>query len=147
MIVDQAIYRDGVRQQCGDLSDALASLRHGEDGFLWIGLKDPTDAEFDLVNAELRLHPLAVEDAVRGNQRAKFEHYDELQFLVVLKTLALHRARRRTSQTGEVMVFLGDRFVVTVRRGDGNGRSPRCGTASRRARAARPRPARRSCTR
>ncbi len=118
MIVDQAVYRDGVRQACGDLSDDLTSLRDDDNGFLWIGLKDPSDAEFNLVNQELRLHPLAVEDAVHGNQRAKIEHY-EGSLLVVLKTL---RYLEETSdvETGEVMVFLGDRFVVTVRRGEGN---------------------------
>lgn len=118
MIVDQAIYRNGVRQVCGDLSDDLASLRGEDNGFLWIGLKDPTDAEFGVVNEELKLHPLAVEDAVHGNQRAKVEHY-EGSLLVVLKTLRYLEATSDV-ETGEVMVFLGDRFVVTVRRGEGN---------------------------
>lgn len=120
MIMDQAVYRDGRRQPCGDLSDELDALRADSDrsSFLWIGLKDPTDAEFDLVNDELRLHPLAVEDAVKGNQRAKVELYDNTIF-VVLKTL---RYVEETSdvETGEVMVFVGDRFVVTVRRGEAN---------------------------
>ncbi|EWT01772.1 magnesium transporter CorA [Intrasporangium oryzae NRRL B-24470] len=118
MIVDQAIYRDGRRHQCGDLSDELDALRAGAEGFLWIGLKDPTDAEFALVNEELNLHPLAVEDAVNGNQRAKIEQYESSVF-VVLKTL---RYIDETSdiETGEVMLFIGDRFVVTVRRGEGN---------------------------
>jgi magnesium transporter len=118
VIVDQAIYRDGRRYGCGDLSDELDALRAGAKGFLWIGLKDPTDAEFDLVNEELHLHPLAVEDAVKGNQRAKIEQYEGSTF-VVLKTL---RYIDRTSdiETGEVMLFIGDRFVVTVRRGEGN---------------------------
>lgn len=120
MIMDQAVYRDGRRQPCGDLSDELDALRTSGDssGFLWIGLKDPTDAEFDLVNDELHLHPLAVEDAVKGNQRAKVELYDNTIF-VVLKTL---RYVERTSdiETGEVMLFVGDRFVVTVRRGEAN---------------------------
>ena len=120
MIVDQAVYRDGRRRPCGDLSDELEGLRvggHPQD-FLWIGLKDPTDEEFDLVNDELKLHPLAVEDAVKGNQRPKVELYDNTIF-VVLKTL---RYLEETSdiETGEVMVFLGDRFVVTVRRGEAN---------------------------
>ena len=55
---------------------------------------------------------------MRGDQRAKIEHY-EGSLLVVLKTL---RYVEDTSdvETGEVMVFLGDRFVVTVRRGDAN---------------------------
>ncbi len=116
--MDQAVYRGGVRYACGDLSDELEKLRTLRDGFIWIGLKDPTDAEFDTVNDELALHPLAVEDAVKGNQRAKIEPY-EGSILAVLKTL---RYLEETSdvETGEVMVFVGDRFVVTVRRGEGN---------------------------
>ena len=68
VIVDRAVYVDGERKECGDLSDELAGLRaHGSAGsFLWIGLKDPTHAEFDEVNDELQLHALAVEDAARG---------------------------------------------------------------------------------
>ncbi|MBK8469374.1 MAG: magnesium and cobalt transport protein CorA [Actinomycetales bacterium] len=118
MIVDQAMYVDGIRLAVADLSDELAALRASASGFLWIGLKDPTDEEFSLVNKELGLHPLAVEDAVTGNQRAKIEPY-EGSLLAVLKTL---RYVERTSdiETGEVMVFVGDRFVVTVRRGVAN---------------------------
>jgi magnesium transporter len=116
VIVDQAVYRGGKRQVCTDLSDELALLRDVQDGFLWIGLKDPTDAEFSLVMGELSLHPLAVEDAVKGNQRAKLEVYDGSLF-VVLKPL---RYVESTSQveTGEVMLFVGPHFVVTVRRGE-----------------------------
>ena len=55
MIVDQAIYRQGRRLVCQDLSTELDRLRDEGNGFLWIGLKDPTDAEFALVNDELRL--------------------------------------------------------------------------------------------
>ncbi len=86
VIVDQAIYREGQRLQCHDLQKELESLRADRTGFIWIGLKDPTDAEFALVNDELKLHPLAVEDAVKGNQRPKLDVYDESLF-VVLKTL------------------------------------------------------------
>ncbi|NHI18384.1 magnesium/cobalt transporter CorA [Phycicoccus endophyticus] len=118
MIVDRAIYEDGTRRDCGDLSDELERLRSCADpsGFLWIGLKDPTQEEFDSVDTELGLHPLAVEDAVQGRQRAKVELYDGTVF-VVLKPL---RYLDRTSdiETGEVMLFVGDRFVVTVRRGE-----------------------------
>ncbi len=118
MIVDKALYVSGVRRPCGDLSDELNRLRTQKEGFLWIGLKDPTDAEFALVNDELGLHPLAVEDAVKGNQRAKIELYDQSMF-VVLKTLRYLEATSDI-ETGELMVFVGDRFVVTVRRGEGN---------------------------
>lgn len=120
MIVDQAIYRQGQRLPCGDLSDALDELRGGDDphAFLWIGLKNPTDAEFDLVNDELQLHRLAVEDAVKGNQRPKVELYDNTIF-VVMKTLK-YIEETSDIETGEVMLFVGDRFVVTVRRGEAN---------------------------
>jgi len=118
VIVDQAVYRDGHRMSCGDLSDELALLRRADSGFIWIGLKDPTDAEFALVNEELKLHPLAVEDAIKGNQRPKLDVYDDTIFLS-LKTLRYIEATSDV-ETGEVMIFVGDRFVVTVRRGEAN---------------------------
>ncbi|MEP7333923.1 MAG: magnesium/cobalt transporter CorA [Terracoccus sp.] len=120
MIVDKAIYRGGHRHGCGDLSDELDALRAGRetDAFIWIGLKDPTDEEFELVNSELHLHPLAVEDAVKGNQRAKIEQYEKSVF-VVLKTLRYIDATSDI-ETGELMLFIGDRFVVTVRHGEAN---------------------------
>jgi len=118
VIVDKAIYRNGRREGCGDLSDELDVLRLTQDGFIWIGLRDPTDEEFELVNKELHLHPLAVEDAVNGHQRAKIEKYESSVF-VVLKTLRYIEATSDI-ETGEVMLFIGDRFVVTVRHGEGN---------------------------
>jgi magnesium transporter len=116
VIVDAAVYREGTRQPCHDLSDEVEQLRDVPDGFIWIGLKDPTDEEFALVKDELRLHPLAVEDAVNGNQRAKLEVYDQSLF-VVLKPLRYDDATSQV-ETGEVMLFVGDHFVVTVRRGE-----------------------------
>ena len=118
MIVEKKAYVNGVEQPCGDLSDDLERLRATDNGFLWIGLKDPTDAEFELVNAELQLHPLAVEDAMTGRNRAKIESYANAEF-AVFKTLCYIEATSDT-ETGEVMVFVGDSFVVTVRRGEGN---------------------------
>src|SRR5664279_2929974 len=118
VIIDQAVYRDGRRLPCGDLSGELEALQRDEHGFIWIGLKDPTNAEFALVNQELKLHPLAVEDAIKGNQRPKLDVYDDTIF-VVLKTLHYIDATSDV-ETGEVMIFLGDRFVVTVRRGEAN---------------------------
>jgi magnesium transporter len=114
--MDQAVYRHGHRMPCSDLSDELAAVRQDGHGWIWIGLKDPTDSEFDLVKDELQLHPLAVEDAVTGHQRPKLEIYDASLF-VVLKPLRYIEATSDI-ETGEVMVFLGDRFVVTVRRGE-----------------------------
>ncbi|RJL36039.1 magnesium/cobalt transporter CorA [Bailinhaonella thermotolerans] len=119
MIVDCAIYHGGTRQTVeGDLSDALDRAREHPDGFLWIGLLEPTQDELALIADEFKLHPLAVEDAVHAHQRPKLERYEHTLF-VVLKTL---RYIEKTSdiEVGEIMVFLGDRFVVTVRHGVGN---------------------------
>lgn len=118
VIVDVAVYTQGRRYACGDYADELATRRAADEGFIWIGMKDPTAEEFEQVSAELGLHPLAVEDAVKGHQRPKLEQYKHSLF-VVLKTLRYIEATSDV-ETGEIMLFLGDRFAVTVRRGDLN---------------------------
>ncbi|MGW4897852.1 magnesium and cobalt transport protein CorA [Kitasatospora sp. NPDC004240] len=117
MIVDCAIYRAGRRTEGpADYSDALAAARAAGDGsFLWIGLFEPTAEELALVSDEFALHPLAVEDAVSARQRPKLEVYDGSLFLS-LKTLG-HRPGGYAVTTGEVMVFVGDAYVMTVRHG------------------------------
>lgn len=78
VIVDCAIYRDGRRTDGpADFSDALDEARATGDAFLWIGLHEPTEKEFDLVSSEFGLHPLAVEDALSAHQRPKLEVYDD----------------------------------------------------------------------
>ncbi|WP_405521797.1 magnesium/cobalt transporter CorA [Streptomyces canus] len=118
MIVDCAIYREGHRSEGPeDLSDALDEARSA-GGFVWIGLHEPTEKEFDLVTREFGLHPLAVEDALKAHQRPKLEVYDDSLF-VVLKPV-VYEQESDTVSTGEVMLFLGDAFVVTVRHGVGS---------------------------
>ncbi|MFG2727978.1 magnesium/cobalt transporter CorA [Streptomyces canus] len=118
MIVDCAIYREGHRSEGPeDLSDALDEARSA-GGFVWIGLHEPTEKEFDLVTREFGLHPLAVEDALKAHQRPKLEVYDDSLF-VVLKPV-VYEPESDTVSTGEVMLFLGDAFVVTVRHGVGS---------------------------
>ncbi|MET8131154.1 MULTISPECIES: magnesium/cobalt transporter CorA [unclassified Streptomyces] len=117
MIVDCAIYRDGRRTEGpDDLSDALAQCRAGGDSFVWIGLHEPTEKEFELVTEEFGLHPLAVEDALKAHQRPKLEVYEDSLF-VVLKPVS-YEPESDTVTSGEVMVFVGDSFVVTVRHGE-----------------------------
>jgi magnesium transporter len=70
------------------------------------------------VNEELKLPALAIEDAVKGNQRPKLDVYEDTIFLS-LKTLRYIEATSDV-ETGDVMIFVGDRFVVTVRRGEAN---------------------------
>lgn len=118
MIVDSAIYRDGRRTPGpADLSDALDEARVTGDAFLWVGLHEPSEAEFDHVASEFALHPLAVEDALKAHQRPKLEVYDDSLF-VVLKPVVYEPESDRVS-SGELMVFIGDCFVVTVRHGEG----------------------------
>ena len=120
MIIDKALYRSGRRDACGDLSDELEAIRQtgSETDFIWIGLKDPTMDELEEVNEELGLglHPLAIEDAVKGRQRAKIESYGRTVF-VVLKTLSYIEATSDV-ETGELMVHVGEHFVLTIRRGE-----------------------------
>lgn len=117
VIVDCAIYRDGRRTEGpADFSDALAQCRGGGDAFVWIGLYEPTEPEFDQVAEEFGLHPLAVEDALNAHQRPKLEVYDDSLF-VVLKPVG-YEPKSDIVSSGEVMVFVGDSFVVTVRHGE-----------------------------
>jgi magnesium transporter len=119
MIMDCAIYCKGVRDDVkGDLSDALDAARETGDSFMWIGLHEPTAEEFDQVADELKLHPLAIEDAVHAHQRPKLEHYGDTLFVVV-KTLRYIDASSDI-EVGEIMLFIGDDFVITVRHGEGS---------------------------
>ncbi|MEU4895273.1 magnesium/cobalt transporter CorA [Streptomyces sp. NPDC044780] len=119
VIVDCAIYRDGCRTEGpADFSDALDQARASGDAFLWIGLHEPTEKEFELVTSEFGLHPLAVEDALSAHQRPKLEVYDDSLFLV-LKPVQ-YDEKAGTVTAGELMVFVGDSFVVTVRHGQAN---------------------------
>ncbi|MFJ5778368.1 magnesium/cobalt transporter CorA [Streptomyces sp. NPDC093094] len=118
MIVDCAVYRDGRRTGGpSDLSDALDEAR-AAGGFVWIGLHEPSPEEFALVSEEFGLHPLAVEDALKAHQRPKLEVYEDSLFMVLKPVF--YEPEGDTVSSGEVMIFLGDAFVVTVRHGAGS---------------------------
>ncbi|SEG81992.1 magnesium transporter [Actinacidiphila yanglinensis] len=117
MIVDCAIYREGRRAPTpDDLSDALDQARASGDAFVWVGVTEPTESEFDHIASEFGLHPLAVEDVLKAHQRPKLEIYHESLFAVV-RPLRYDDARG-TVTASELMVFVGDSFVVTVRHGE-----------------------------
>jgi magnesium transporter len=103
-------------QAGGECHAALKRLRElGEGEFGWLHLDDPAQPEWETLAAELGLHPLAVEDAVQAHQRPKYERYDDV-LAVALKTL-WYIEEASAVETGQVMVFLGPRFVLTVRHG------------------------------
>lgn len=118
VIVDCAIYRHGHRADGPeDFSEALDEARAVGDAFVWIGLHEPTADEFDLVAKEFSLHPLAVEDALKAHQRPKLEVYDDSVFMVLKPVV--YEQESDTVSSGELMIFMGDSFVVTVRHGEG----------------------------
>lgn len=112
-IIDNAIYRDGRRILAPTtLEETLEGVQE-TGGMAWIGLYRPDEQELRDVARELELHELAVEDALAGSQRAKHEHYGEDRFLVLLP--ARYIDATETVEFGELAVFMGPRFVVTVR--------------------------------
>jgi magnesium transporter len=121
-VVKCVAYQDGARVPvAGDLVDTVERVRKKDDGFVWLGLHEPTNEEFAGIAELFDLHPLAVEDAVEAHQRPKVERYGETLF-AVFKTVCYveHEKLTATSEvvdTGEIMVFVGADFVITVRHG------------------------------
>ena len=121
VIVDSAVYRDGSRHHLDVAEHDYAALRSAATGthdFVWIGLHEPSQEEFEHVAEAFDLHRLAVEDAVQAHQRPKLERYGDTIFLV-LKTL-WYVDEDDAVETGEINLFIGEHFVVTVRHGQGS---------------------------
>ncbi len=116
------VYLDGLRQPGdGPADEALQRVRKSGDGFVWVGLHEPGQAELAGTAELFGLHPLAVGDAGRPHPRPKVERYDDVLF-AVFKTVCYveHEELTATSEvvdTGELMVFVGADFVITVRHG------------------------------
>jgi magnesium transporter len=116
MIVNNAIYVDGRRVAEPHSLQETRETRREYGGIAWIGVYKPTKEEFELVAEEFGLHPLAVEDVIEAHQRPKLERYGETLF-VVLKA-ARYLDESETVVFGEIHVFIGKNFVVTVRHGE-----------------------------
>ena len=116
MIVDCAHYKSGARQHEGPMSIAdAASCASGGDGFVWVGIHDPTPEELDEIASRFPLHDLSVEDARHVHQRAKIERY-ERHYFVVLRT-AHYDEKRGEVVFGEIHIFAGRGFAITLRHG------------------------------
>ncbi|MDP9466911.1 MAG: magnesium/cobalt transporter CorA [Actinomycetota bacterium] len=120
-VVDCAVYVDGRREPPIEPHEALRAAE-ARGGFVWLGLYAPTEAELSAVAGHYGLHPLAVEDAVYAHQRPKLERYDDVLFMVLTTARYVEHDRlTATSEvvdTGEVMVFVGSNYVITVRHGE-----------------------------
>ncbi|HWN27981.1 MAG TPA: magnesium/cobalt transporter CorA [Actinomycetospora sp.] len=125
-VVDCAVYVDGRRLEGRwNHRDAIAEVRRREEGFVWIGLHEPDAEQIQDIAEVFGLHPLAVEDAVHAHQRPKIERYDDMLFSVFKTMRYVAHASPTTAneivESGELMVFLGRDFVVTVRHGQHSG--------------------------
>src|SRR5687767_3241251 len=116
-VVDNAIYIDGKRAAVpGSLDRTFEELRACPDGgrsFCWIGLLRPTPAEIQAVAEEFSLHGLAVEDTISAHQRPKVERYGDVLFVVLRPSWYVDPVE--VVEIGEVHLFLGPDFVITVR--------------------------------
>lgn len=122
MIVDCAVYEDG-RRRLGDLNAEEAARLSSQEGvFAWIGIHDPTHQEFESISQAFDLHELAVEDAIKAHQRPKIDDYGDLLF-IVLKTVR-YRELERQIETGDILLFVSENFVVSVRHGEASNLHP-----------------------
>jgi magnesium transporter len=118
MIVNCAVYRQG--QKLADIPVAdISDYVEQPDCFVWVAVRDPDRKELETLQQEFQLHDLAVEDAHRGHQRPKIEEYGPALFIVV-RTVELERGQDDL-HTGEVAIFVGVNYVLSVRRGTRHG--------------------------
>ena len=119
MIVDCAVYRAGRREaEPHDLAE-LNEASQTPGGVAWLGLYEPSADELGAVAREFGLHELAVEDAVKAHQRPKLERYGDTLFIVLRP--ARYDDETETVLFGEVEMFVGPHFVITVRHGEAPG--------------------------
>lgn len=116
-VVAAYLYRQGKRvgpvslDQCPPLTDP--------SDFIWIGMHEPTEAELLLLQEHYHLHPLAVEDALRGTQLPKVDVYGD-QLFVLARTAHLESDG---IEYGETAIFVGDHHLITVRHGSARSHS------------------------
>ena len=110
MIINCVVYENG--RKLADIGiDAISDWVERPGCFVWVALRDPTATEMAQLQQEFGLHELAVEDALKGHQRPKIEEYGDMVFVV----LHVLEPGPGEVQVGEVAVFAGANFVLSVR--------------------------------
>ncbi len=125
-VVDNAVYVDGMRTASPRTLEETYEQLRSRNGMAWIGLYRPSAAEIQSVAKEFNLHQLAVDDAIAAHQRPKLERYGDILFAVLRPARYLDEVER--VEFGELHVFVGSDFVVTVRHAE----SPDLATVRRR---------------
>src|SRR3954471_16345470 len=113
-IIDNAVYSAGRRGATPDTAaESRAVVAEDDDRLAWLGMYRPEPHELGELAELFDLPELAVEDAIPAHQRPKFERYDGT--LVVVLKAARYRDELEEVEFGELHLFLGKDFVITVR--------------------------------
>jgi len=116
MLINCVVYQDG-RKQADIAVEEIDRWVNKPGCFVWVALRDPTDEELRQMQLEFGLHDLAVEDARNGHQRPKLEEYGDTLFMV----MKLPEWRDGELENGEIAVFIGQNFVLSVRNNSTHG--------------------------
>ncbi|GAB3127746.1 magnesium and cobalt transport protein CorA [Glaciibacter psychrotolerans] len=112
-IIDNGVYVNGQRTENPNTLESTYAATRDSEGMAWIGLYRPSAEVLHSLAEEFGLHPLAVEDALKGHQRAKAERYGDTLFVVLRP--ARYVDKEEEVEFGELHVFVGPGFVITVR--------------------------------
>jgi len=110
MLVSCVAYQAG-RKLADIPPDEISNYVARPECFVWVALKDPGPGELAAMQHEFDLHELAVEDARHGHQRPKVEEYGDSIFAV----LHMIEIENGELQSGEVDIFVGPNYVLSVR--------------------------------
>jgi magnesium transporter len=111
MLINCVAYQEGKKLSDIPVEDISEYLKHAET-FVWVALRDPAPGDIALMQDEFGLHELAVEDALRGHQRPKMEEYGDSLFVVV----QIVELAGDELNVGQLAVFAGENYVLSVRR-------------------------------
>jgi len=113
-LIDAGLYRDGVRVASPrSLDEVYAVMEADPEAFVWVGLYRPSAEDVLSLARRFDLHELAVEDAIVAHQRPKLERYDDTLFVVL--NAARYLDHDEVVEFGELHVFVGPSFVITMR--------------------------------
>ena len=111
MLINCVAYQEG-KKLCDIPVEDISEYLKQDDTFVWVALRDPAPADITLMQEEFGLHELAVEDALRGHQRPKLEEYGDSLFVVV----QIVELADDELNVGQLAVFAGENYVLSVRR-------------------------------
>ena len=111
MLINCVAYQEG-KKLCDIPVEDISEYLKQDDTFVWVALRDPAPADITLMQEEFGLHELAVEDALRGHQRPKLEEYGDSLFVVV----QIVELAGDELNVGQLAVFAGENYVLSVRR-------------------------------